>query len=153
MDTIGKTFGAGIVFFAIVVAGLVGSKADQTTIALLGGTFIGLLVAIPTTLLVVLIARRRNDTQGAAPPAPAPTPTPTPSKPTVSGPTVRHVHHVYIHVRPGSTMDENINTIRVIYPDVTYHEARAMIRTGAVKLLEDGRAQPRSGQPQHRQSQ
>ena len=61
MDTIGKAFGAGIVFFTIVVAGLVGSKADQTTIALLGGTFIGLLVAIPATLLVVLIARRRDD--------------------------------------------------------------------------------------------
>jgi len=61
MDKIGKAFGAGIVFFSIVVAGFVGSKVDQTTIALLGGTFIGLLVAVPTTLLVVLIARRRSD--------------------------------------------------------------------------------------------
>ena len=148
MDNISKAFGAGIVFFAVVMAGAVGARADQATIALLGGTFIGLLVAIPTTLLVVLIARRRNDTQGTAPPASTASTAPAPSKPTI-----RHVHHVYIHVRPGATMDENINTIRVIYPDVTYHEARAMIRTGAVKLLEDGRAQPRSGQPQHRQSQ
>ena len=63
MDKISKAFGAGIVFFSIVVAGFVGSKVDQTTIALLGGTFIGLLVAVPSTLLVVLLARRRSDEQ------------------------------------------------------------------------------------------
>jgi hypothetical protein len=63
MDKINKAAATGVVFFSIVLAGFVGSRVDQTTIALLGGTFIGLLVAVPATLLIVLISQRRRDEQ------------------------------------------------------------------------------------------
>ncbi len=63
MDKINKAAAAGVMFFSIVLAGVVGARIDQTTIALLGGTFIGLLVAIPATILVVLISLRRKDEQ------------------------------------------------------------------------------------------
>lgn len=69
MDKVVKASGAGIVFFSVVLAGFVGSRVDQTTIALLGGTFIGLLVAVPATLLVVLISHRRRDEQNQQQPA------------------------------------------------------------------------------------
>jgi hypothetical protein len=61
MDKINKAAALSIVFFSIVLAGFVGARVDQTTIALLGGTFIGLLVAIPTTALIVLIVMRRRE--------------------------------------------------------------------------------------------
>ena len=63
MNNVNKAIGAGIVFFSVVLAGFVGARVDQTTIALLGGTFIGLLVAVPATLLVVLMSQRRRDEQ------------------------------------------------------------------------------------------
>jgi hypothetical protein len=61
MDKINKAAAAGIVFFSIVLAGFVGVKVDQTTIALLGGAFIGLVVAIPTTALIMMIGLRKRD--------------------------------------------------------------------------------------------
>lgn len=66
MDKISKAFGAGIVFFSIVIVGIVGMHVDRATIALLGGTLIGLLVAVPAVLLVILIADRRRDAAIAA---------------------------------------------------------------------------------------
>lgn len=61
MDKINKGAAAGIVFFSLVLAGFVGMKVDQTTIALLGGAFIGLVVAIPTTALIMLVGLRRRE--------------------------------------------------------------------------------------------
>lgn len=61
MDKINKAAAAGVVFFSIILAGFVGIKVDQTTIALLGGAFIGLVVAIPTTALIIMIGMRRKD--------------------------------------------------------------------------------------------
>jgi hypothetical protein len=79
MDKINKGAAAGVIFFSIVLAGFVGIKVDQTTIALLGGAFIGLVVAIPTTALIMMVGlRKREDTpagtQGRyhAPQAPLP---------------------------------------------------------------------------------
>ena len=79
MDKINKGAAAGVIFFSIVLAGFVGMKVDQTTIALLGGAFIGLVVAIPTTALIMLVGLRRREetpagTQGRyhAPQAPLP---------------------------------------------------------------------------------
>jgi hypothetical protein len=61
MDKINKAAAAGVVFFSIVLAGFVGIKVDQTTIALLGGAFIGLVVAIPTTALIMIVGLRKRD--------------------------------------------------------------------------------------------
>lgn len=62
MERINRAAAAGIVLFAVVMGGFVGSRADQTTIALLGGTLIGLIVAVPVTVVAVVMAmRRRHD--------------------------------------------------------------------------------------------
>lgn len=61
MDKINKAAAAGVVFFAVILAGFVGIKVDQTTIALLGGAFVGLIVAIPTTAVIMMISLRRRD--------------------------------------------------------------------------------------------
>lgn len=61
MDKINKAAAAGVIFFMVILAGFVGIKVDQTTIALLGGAFIGLVIAIPTTALIMIIGLRRKD--------------------------------------------------------------------------------------------
>lgn len=61
MDKINKAAAAGVVFFSIILAGFVGIKVDQTTIAILGGAFIGLVVAIPTTALIMIVGLRKRD--------------------------------------------------------------------------------------------
>jgi hypothetical protein len=61
MDKVSKASAISIVIFSIVLAGFIGSRVDQMTIALLGGTFIGLVVAIPATVLIVVIAMRKRD--------------------------------------------------------------------------------------------
>jgi hypothetical protein len=61
MDKVNKAVAVSIIIFSIVLAGFIGARVDQMTIALLGGTFIGLVVAIPATVLVVLVATRRRE--------------------------------------------------------------------------------------------
>jgi hypothetical protein len=61
VDKVNKAAAVSIVFFSVVLAGFIGARVDQTTIALLGGAFIGLIVAVPATVLVVLVAIRRRD--------------------------------------------------------------------------------------------
>lgn len=61
MERINKAAAVGVVFFSVMLAGFVGMKVDQTTVALLGGAFIGLVVAIPTTVLIMLVGLRKPD--------------------------------------------------------------------------------------------
>jgi hypothetical protein len=61
MDKINKAAAAGVIFFSVILAGFVGVKIDQTTVALLGGAFIGLIVAIPTTALIMIVGMRKRD--------------------------------------------------------------------------------------------
>lgn len=60
MERINRAAAAGIMLFAIIMGGFVGARADQTTIALLGGTLIGLLVAVPATAVAVAVSMRRR---------------------------------------------------------------------------------------------
>ncbi len=64
MDRLNKAAAAGLVMFSAVLAAFIGSRVDQVTIALLGGAFIGLLIAIPSTLLVVIVVSRQRDDTG-----------------------------------------------------------------------------------------
>ncbi|MCS6847627.1 MAG: hypothetical protein RMN52_07935 [Anaerolineae bacterium] len=61
MDKLNKAAAASLVMFSVVLAAFIGSRVDQVTIALLGGTFIGLLIAIPSALLVMVVVLRRRD--------------------------------------------------------------------------------------------
>lgn len=74
MNNINRAAAAGVIFFMVILAGFVGVKVDQTTIALLGGAFIGLVVAIPTTALIMIVGLSgtrldRRDEPKAPPPA------------------------------------------------------------------------------------
>jgi hypothetical protein len=61
MERMSKAIAVSLVLFAIVFAAFAGSRVDQVTIALLGGALIGLLVAVPLTLLTMAIVLRRRD--------------------------------------------------------------------------------------------
>lgn len=61
MDKLNKAAAASLVMFSVILAAFIGSRVDQVTIALLGGTFIGLLIAIPSALLVMMVVLRRRD--------------------------------------------------------------------------------------------
>lgn len=61
-----------IVAFFVVIAVLTGLRMDQNTLGLLGGTTIGLVVAIPATAIFVYLSMRERE-------APAPRHSPPPS--------------------------------------------------------------------------
>lgn len=130
MDNINKTAIAGIAFFALILAGFVGIKVDQVTIALLGGALIGIVVAGGTTVALIVVSRRSDE--------PVQTTQTTHPVPTV---THYHTHNntIYVHVsRPDlSNFDkctEVANTLRV-----SRYRAERMIEAGEVKCLPAGR--------------
>ena len=64
MDKLLKGSAVAIVAFAIVLAIFVGARVDQFTMSMLGGAFLGLLIAVPTTLMATLFVTRGKDTRG-----------------------------------------------------------------------------------------
>jgi hypothetical protein len=147
MDKINKAAAVGVVFFSVMLAGFVGMKVDQTTIALLGGAFIGLVVAIPTTVIIVVLGLR--DAGAAATPVQqqpaqpqfwnAP---PAQSEQIPLMTTVNHYHdHKYVvvvHV-PEGTPDQDKRFIVARELRVLPTQAQRMIDAGEVKLLPAGR--------------
>ena len=63
MDRLSKAFSFGIVVFAVMMAAIVGMRIDQFTMSMLGGAFLGLLIAVPTTLLATTLATRNPPLQ------------------------------------------------------------------------------------------
>jgi hypothetical protein len=64
MERLVKAVAAAVVLFFVVLGLVVGSRMDQTTIALLGGTTIGLLIATPCSAIATYLAIRNRDEQG-----------------------------------------------------------------------------------------
>ena len=64
MERLLKTVAVAIVLFFVVLGFVIGSRMDQNTIALLGGTTIGLLIAAPCAAIVTYLAVRNRDEQG-----------------------------------------------------------------------------------------
>jgi hypothetical protein len=60
MDKLLKAFAVGIVAFSAILAIFVGSRVDQFTMSMLGGAFLGLLIAVPTTLVATMIVTRAD---------------------------------------------------------------------------------------------
>jgi hypothetical protein len=58
MDKLLKALAVAIVIFAAVLAVFVGSRVDQFAMSMLAGAFLGLFIAIPTTLLATLLITR-----------------------------------------------------------------------------------------------
>ncbi len=60
MDKLLKASAIGIVAFSAILAIFVGARVDQFTMSMLGGAFLGLLIAVPTTLVATLIVTRAD---------------------------------------------------------------------------------------------
>ena len=61
MERLVKTFAVAVILFFIVLGFVIGSRMDQNTIALLGGTTIGLLIAAPCAAIITYLAIRNRD--------------------------------------------------------------------------------------------
>ena len=61
MDKLVKVLAVAVVLFFIVLGLTIGTRMDQNTIALLGGTTIGLLIAAPCAAIVTYLAVRNRD--------------------------------------------------------------------------------------------
>jgi len=105
MGNLSKAVAISLVLFSVVLAAFVGSRMDQITIALLGGTFIGLMVAIPSALLVmVLMTRRREEDRYDRPRYTAHMPPSPPQYWTMPHPAdaTGHFHAGQLPMQPGS---------------------------------------------------
>lgn len=67
MQKIFKAFAIGIVAFSVILALIVGARMDAFTMAILGGAFIGLLIAVPTTLTATMLVTRQHAPRERAP--------------------------------------------------------------------------------------
>lgn len=129
MNNINKAAAAGVIFFMVILAGFVGIHIDQTTVALLGGAFIGIVIAFVTTMLIVAIARRPDE----------------PAQPTQQQqPTTHHHYHdnrrvvVVVNV-PSGTRESEQRFIVARELRVLPSEAQHMIDAGEVQCLPAGR--------------
>jgi hypothetical protein len=129
MEVTVKLTSAAIVIVCLVFAAILAPYVDQTTFALLGGTFIGLLVGVPTVLLVALISRRRrrdrrDEVQHSTP--------------------TTHVHHTHAHthehvivvVDAGASRYDKCQAIRALKPGITIKRAEQLLLEGRVQVVE-----------------
>lgn len=134
MENINKAAAAGVIFFMVILAGFVGIKVDQSTIALLGGALVGLAVAIPTTALIMVISLKPSDKREDAPTQPPPKVAQLPESMTWT----THNHYsqyvVVVHV-PADMTDTQRRLTVARELRVMPSEAQRMIDSGAVKLL------------------
>ncbi len=61
MERFGKAMAVAVVLFFVALGIVVGMKLDQNTIALLGGTTLGLVVATPCVAIATYVSMRRRD--------------------------------------------------------------------------------------------
>jgi hypothetical protein len=64
MQMLTRASAVGIILFSIVLAGLIGARIDQNTIAILGATFVGLFIALPTAAALAYVALRARTNGG-----------------------------------------------------------------------------------------
>lgn len=142
MTNINRAAAAGVIFFMVILAGFVGIKVDQTTIALLGGALIGVAVAIPTTVLIIVIGMRKPDEKTAGDWTPPPDAPQFPCMP----PHAETHHHYYdqrrvvviVHV-PSDTRPSQQRFVVARELRVMPSEAQRMIDAGEVQCLPAGR--------------
>lgn len=132
MSNINKTAAAGVVFFTLILAGFVAIKVDQTTIALLGGALIGIVIAIPTTILMIVIGRRESGAGQVRVPEQTEVPLLT---------TVNHYHdHKYVVVVNVPVGADAVVARWTVARELrtTPLEAKRMIEAGEVRCLPVG---------------
>ena len=141
MTNINKAAVAGAIFFCVILGGFVGIKVDQTTIALLGGALIGVAVAIPTTVLIIVIGMRKPDEKTAGDWTPPPD---APQFPCMPPHETHHHYHdncrVVVNVNvPSDTRPSQQRFIVARELRVTPMQAKQMIDAGEVQCLPAGR--------------
>ena len=141
MTNINKAAAAGAIFFCVILAGFVGIKIDQSTVAILGGALIGVVVAIPTTAAIIIIGMRKPDEKAVddwTPPHDAPQ---FPCMPPHE--THNHYHdnrRVVVNVNvPSDTRPSQQRFIVARELRVTPMQAKQMIDAGEVQCLPAGR--------------
>lgn len=137
MERINKAAAAGVIFFMVILAGFVGIHIDQTTVALLGGAFIGLVVAIPTTVLIMVVGLRKPDAGQVK------TPTQSQRVPdSMTWETHNHYHQhptvILVHVEraPESMTAFEACTVVATRMKVNRRRAEELLNNGEVKLIE-----------------
>lgn len=142
MNKINKAAAAGVIFFSVILAGFVAIKVDQTTIAMLGGALIGLVIAIPTTAIIMIVGlsgtRLDRRDEPKAPPVVAP-----PAQPQWQTPVTNNYYDqrrmvVVVNVPHGA----DATTARLTVSRelrVVPSEAQRMIDAGEVQCLPAGR--------------
>lgn len=141
MGNINKAAAAGVIFFMVILAGFVAIKIDQETIAILGGALIGVIVAIPTTALIMVIGMSKPDEPTISdwtPPQGAPAFHQMPAYETHN-----HYHDnrrvvVVVNV-PSGTRESEQRFIVARELRVLPSEAQHMIEAGEVQCLPAGR--------------
>ena len=134
MDTVNKIAAVGIVFFCVVLAGFIGARIDQTTIALLGGTFIALVVAVPAVALIAWMVFQRRATEWPEPRQYTPPPAVQP--PAMTHNTTHHHYNITVQVGPGATQRDVIDAVvDVLPPGATAFDARQMVLEGRVHVV------------------
>jgi hypothetical protein len=61
MNKINIAAGIGCMFFTLMLCAFTGMKIDQSTVAILTGALVGLMVAIPTCTLIFWVGLRRHE--------------------------------------------------------------------------------------------
>jgi hypothetical protein len=131
MSSINKAAAAGIIFFSVILAGFVGIKVDQSTIALLGGAFIGLVVAIPTTVLIMVIGLRN-------PSAPVQRVQPTPEPPAPPVQPVQHVtNNYFVVIVPSDAEAWELRELAATQLHMTPLSAQRLINAGQVQFVRE----------------
>ena len=139
MERINKAAAVGVVLFSLILAGFVGMKVDQSTVGVLGGVFIGIAVAIPTTILLLYIGLFKVGGEAEELHTPAEQPPPPVFPQQQIQPAVHHHYHqhntinVYVSRRGMSRFDECTEVATAL--NVSRYKAEQMIEAGEVKLL------------------
>lgn len=135
MERINKAAAVGVVLFSLILAGFVAMKVEQTTVSILAGALLGLVVAIPTTALIMIVGLRKPDAGTAK----APSPEPLPIVEVQGNPPVANIYYyhntinVYVSRRGMSRFDECTEVATAL--NVSRYKAERMIEAGEVKLL------------------
>ena len=136
MERIEKAAAIAVVLFFVALAIVVGVKMDQNTIALLGGTTLGLLIATPCAAIATYVSMKQRDDEsynrhlrGNQPYAPPPLVEPPPI--------ANHYYgdvHIYVNVPYGASPQQTVEAVARAR-GVSEDQAKAMIASNLVALL------------------
>jgi hypothetical protein len=121
MNKINIAAGIGSVFCALMLFAFVGIKIEQSTVSVLAGALVGLMIAIPTCTLIFWVGlRRHEDAQPATPD---------------NGAHITNHYHLYVVQvdRGASDVDKRLAVAAQLR--IEPREAKQLINDGKIKFL------------------